>query len=110
MHCHDRCEDRCDRMPHDCCEPVAMRQFDCGKTQRVIRHQHVVKHQHDIINEYDVIHEHEFNYFDVVREREVVRHNDCTHHEPNYCGDECDNECARPARRGNRFFRGRRFW
>lgn len=103
------CEDRCGKVEHECCEqPVATRQFDCGKTQRVIRHQHVVKHQHDIINEYDVIHEHDYNYFDVVREREVVRHNDCTTHEPNYCGDEAP--CARPRRRGQGFMGGRRFW
>ncbi|MCL2217327.1 MAG: hypothetical protein FWB91_09960 [Defluviitaleaceae bacterium] len=97
MHCQSSCQS-------SCCEPVIRREFDCGGTQRVIKHQHIVKHRHDVINEYDVIHEHEFNTFDVVREREVTRHNDCTSHQPNYCGEE---ECDRPVRPIVRPGRGR---
>lgn len=77
--------------------------FSCPGTQNVVRHEHVVRHRHDTIHEIDVIHEHEFNTFDVVRERQVTRHNDCRTHEPNYCGDG-DRSPGRPS-----FWRGRRW-
>ena len=86
-------------------EPVIREVFNCPGTQRVIRHEHVVRHQHNTINEYDVIHEHEYNTHDVVRQREVVKHNDCRTHEPNYCEDKCD---PRPNQRP-RFWSGRRW-
>ncbi|MCL1857831.1 MAG: hypothetical protein FWF92_01180 [Oscillospiraceae bacterium] len=73
------------------CDRVIRQRFDCGRTQQIIRHQHIVRHQHDIINDYDVLHEHDYNYYDVVRERNVVRHNDHTNHEPNYCCDRNQN-------------------
>jgi len=80
---------------------VRRRVFNCPGSRQVNRHQHIVRHRHDIINEYDVIHEHEFNVHDVVREREVVKHNDCRHHQPNYC------EGRHTAR--SRFWNGRRW-
>ena len=78
-----------------CSEPVNKQEYDCGRDQTVIKHQHVGKHQHDIINEYDVVHEHQYNYYDVVREREVVKRNDYTTRQPNYC----DNDCGCNGRR-----------
>ena len=71
------------------CAPECEKEFDCGTDRQIIRHRHVVKHRHDIVNEYDVIHEHEYNYYNVVKTREVVRRNDCEPYNPNYCGDCC---------------------
>jgi len=82
---------------------VRRRTYDCGGTRQVIKHEHIVKHRHDIINEYDVIHEHEYNYYDVVRERNVVRHNDQTNHEPDYC---CERENGNGNGIGNGDFDG----
>ena len=64
---------------------VNVREFDCEPDRQVIKHKHIVRHQHDIVNEYEVIHEHDCNYYDVVMEREVVRHNDFTSHNTDYC-------------------------
>ena len=92
---------------HNCCQEEPITQvFNCPGSQRVIKHRHIVKHQHDTVNEYDVIHEHEYNTRDVVRESQVVRHNDCSTHTPNYCGDTgCGG--AMPARNWN--FNARRW-
>ena len=84
--------------------------FNCGRTQKIIRHQHIVKHQHDIINEYDVVHEHQINTFDVVREREVVNRNDMTSHRPDYCGEGCNCNRCRPRQWGSMFNRMMRRW
>ena len=84
----------CDNFERNNRCPVDKKQFDCGKTQQVIKHERIVKHRHDIVNEYDIVHEHEYNYFDVVKEREVVRHNDHTCHEDdNYCKKFENNNC-----------------
>jgi hypothetical protein len=41
------------------------------------------------------VHEHEYNYYDVVRTRDVVKHNDHTKHKPDYCCENgFDNDCA----------------
>jgi hypothetical protein len=88
--CMQPCETTCDM-------PAQVREFDCGGTQRVVRHQHIVRHRHDTINEYDVVHQHEYNTFDVVRERTETCHNDRTTHRPNYCGtDGCDTMSIMP--------------
>ena len=87
-------------------EAVSRQVFTCPGSQRVVRHEHIVKHQHDIIHEYDIIHEHEFNTRDIVRERKVVKHNDCRTHEPNYCGDDC---CTSPMPARSRCRRGWRW-
>ena len=76
----------------DCEQQPIVQEFDCGATKQIIQHKHIVKHRHDIINEYEVVHEHDCNYYDVVTEREVVRHNDFTNHVPNYC--ERTQDCA----------------
>jgi len=70
---------------NNCDNPVERKEFNCGVDKQVFKHQHVVKYKHDIINEYDVIHEHEYNYYDVVKNREVVKRNDHTTYKPNYC-------------------------
>ena len=83
-----------DNIQHDHCESIARQNFDCPIDRKVIKHQHVIRHQHDIINEYDVVHEHVYNYYDVVKTREVpVKHNDHRKHKPNYCGEKnCRDE------------------
>ena len=86
--------DRCCEPRRDICETMERfddceerQDFDCGCDRRVIKHRHIVKHQHDIINEYDVLHEHHYNYYDVVKTREIEKHNDHRHHKPDYCKD-----------------------
>ena len=67
------------------CPEVNVREFNCEPDKQVIKHKHIVRHQHDIVNEYEVVHEHDCNYYDVVTEREVVRHNDFTSLNTDYC-------------------------
>jgi hypothetical protein len=59
-----------------------------------------------------------YNTRDVVREREVVRHNDYRPHQPNYCGEPCEDTCCerpdpcwpcQPMRNRPRFWQGRRW-
>ena len=71
------------------CDSVIKTEYNCNADRNVIKHQHVVKYRHDIINEYEVIHEHDYNYYDVVTNREVVKHHDNTSYKPNYCGENC---------------------
>ena len=85
---YHRCNcERCNgnRRQEEDCEPVIKEEYDCGADRCVKKYQHIVKHRHDVVNEYDVVHEHEYNYYDVVTNREVVRH--CHHntHKPDYC-------------------------
>ncbi|MCL1843321.1 MAG: hypothetical protein FWF79_05870 [Defluviitaleaceae bacterium] len=112
MNCN--CTDGCAQCGR---EPVIRQVFNCPGSQRVVRHEHIVRHNHDVVHEFDVIHEHQFTTRDVVREREVVNHDDCRTHAPNYCGDGCGcggngcGECGfRPMMRGTRFWNGGRRW
>lgn len=61
---------------------VEKREINGRYDRQVIRHEDVIRHQHDIINEYDIVHEHDYNYYDVVRNHEVVRCNDFTMNRP----------------------------
>jgi len=88
----------CDNFEQNNRCPVDKKYYNCNKTKQVIKHQRIVKHQHDIINEYDIVHEHDYNYYDVVKEREVDKHNDHTcHDDDNYCEND-QNNCRRRCR------------
>ena len=61
---------------------------NCTPSRQVIKHDVVVKHQHDVVHEYDVVHEHEYNFYDVVKTRDVSKNNDYRNYKPNYCHEE----------------------